>query len=130
MLDKAVERFRAKTVTRKFPAMMAELGFEKQPGAGCVRVVDGNRWHVWLQKFSRQPAFRVAMSFTAQGSETSTVEFADRWTCRDSPAGRRFDFNIRWDVDAAERCLREIRSFVEVVAIPWFESQAADARRA
>jgi hypothetical protein len=70
------------------------------------------------------------MSFTPHGSENSTVEFADKWTYRDSPAGRKFDFSIRWEDDAAERCLQEIRDFVVVVAVPWFESQAAAAKRA
>jgi hypothetical protein len=130
MLDKAAEQSHAKAVTGKFPAMLADLGFEKKAGASCVRVVDGDTWHVWLQKFRRQPAFRVAMSFTPRGSEKSAVEFADKWTCGDSPAGRKFDFNIRWGDDAAERCLQEIRDFVEVVAVPWFEAQAATAKRA
>ncbi len=130
MLDKEVERSRAKVVTQKFPAMLAELGFEKKPGASSIRMVDGSRWHVWLQKFRHQPAFRVAMSFTPRGSEKANVEFADKWTYRDSPSGRKFDFSIRWEDDAAERCLREIRDFVELVAIPWFESQAAASKRA
>jgi hypothetical protein len=129
MLDKAVEQSRAKTVSRKFPALLADLGFEKQPGASCVRVTDGNTWHVWLQKFRHQPAFRVGMSFTPLGSEKS-IEFSDKWTFRDSPAGRQFDFNIRWEDDAAERCSQEICDFVVVVAMPWFESQAAAAKHA
>jgi hypothetical protein len=129
MLDKAVEQSRARTVTRKFPSILTDLGFEKKPRAGCVRVVDGNIWHVWLQKFRHLPAFRVAMSFTPQGSKKSAVEFSDKWTYRDSPAGRKFDFGIHWGDDAAERCLQEIRDFVVVVAVPWFESQADAATR-
>lgn len=125
MLDKAVERSRAQSVTRRFPATLADLGFKKHRGASCICVVDGDTWLVWLQKFRSGPAFRVAMSFTPRGSERATVEFADRWTYRDSPAGRRFDFSIRWGEDAAERCLNEIRDFVQIVAVPWFKSQAS-----
>ena len=129
VLDKATEQSRAKTVTRKFPAVLAALGFEKKAGASCIRMVDGDTWHVWLQKFRHQPALRVAMSFTPAGSEKSSVEFADKWTYRDSPAGRKFDFSIRWGDDAAERCLQEIHDFVEIVALPWFADQAAAAKR-
>ena len=130
MLDKAVEKYRTQLVKRKFAATLTDLGFEKKGGASCVRVVDGNTWHVWLQKFSRLPAFRVAMTFTPQVSEKRIIEFGDKWTYKDSPAGRKFDFSIRWGDDAAERCLREIRDFVQLVAVPWFESQAAAIRRA
>jgi hypothetical protein len=130
MLDKALEQSRAKSVTRRFPAALADLGFKKHRGASCICIVDGDTWHVWLQKFRHQPAFRVAMSFTPHGSEKARVEFADKWTHLDSPAGRKFDFRIRWGDDAAERCLREIHDFVQVVAVPWFKSQADAAKRA
>ncbi len=129
MLDKALEQSRARSVIRRFPAAIADLGFKKHRGAGCVCVVDGNTWDVWLQKFRHQPAFRVAMSFTPHGSEKALVEFADIWTFRDSPAGRQFNFSIRWGDDAAERCLKEIRDFVQIVAIPWFRLQAAAMKR-
>jgi len=130
MLDKAVEQSRARTVTRRLSAILVDLGFEKQMSGSCMRVVDGHRWHVWLQKFQNLPSFRVAMSFSPKGSEKWTVEFSDNWTYRDSPVGRRFDFNIRWGDDAEERCLREIHDFVQTVAVPWFEAQAAAVKSA
>jgi hypothetical protein len=130
MLDKAVERSRANSVTRQLPGVLAKFGFEASASSGGAAVVDGHTWRVWLQKFRHQPAFRVAMSFTARDGQAPAVEFADRWTCRDSPAGRKFDFGLGGGDDAADRCLREIRDFVEVVAIPWFKSQAASAAQA
>jgi hypothetical protein len=84
---------------------------------------------VWLQKFRNRAAFRVAMSFRAEPDGAWVTEFADRFTYRDSPTGRRFDFSVRWGDDAAERCLNEIRDFVRLVAVPWFEQQAADLGR-
>ena len=125
MLDKAVELSRARTVSRRLSGILVDLGFEKQVGGKSVRVVDGHRWHVGIHKLRHLPEFRVQMSFALKGSDNWTVEISDKWTCRDSPAGRRFDFNIRWGDDAEERCLREIHDFVQIVAVPWFEAQAA-----
>jgi hypothetical protein len=128
MLDKAIEQARARTVARKFPARLADLGFQKERGQSCIRMVDGNVWQVGLQKFRHQAAFRVWMKFTPRGSEKAAVEIADKWTYRNSPAGRKFDFSIHRGDEAAEHCLQEIRDFVETVAIAWFESQKAPAR--
>lgn len=130
MLDKTVEQSRAKYVARKFPTMLADLGFEKKRGASCMRVVDGHTWHVWLQKFRNQPAFRVAMSFKPADSERWVTEFADPWTYRGNQSGRQFDFSIRRGDDAADRCLSEIREFVELIALPWFARQSAAAKPA
>jgi hypothetical protein len=127
MLDKAVERQRSRAVAGRLSAALADLGFSKDAGASCVRQLRGATCRVGLQKFRHQPAFRVVMSFAAPGQARPVVEFSDRWTYRDSPAGRRFDFGIRWGEDAAERCLREIREFVELVALPWFEARAVAA---
>jgi len=130
MLDKAIEQSRAKLVTQRFSAMLTDLGFEKKSGASCMRVVDGHTWHVWLQKFRHQPAFRIAMSFKPADGERWITEFADPWTYRGNPSGRQFDFSIRWGDDAPDRCLREIREFVEMIALPWFAKQSAAAKRA
>ena len=127
MLDAAEEQRRSRAVTRRLASTLTNLGFASGAGAGCVRPLGGGTCKVWLQKFRHQPAFRVAMSFAAPGRARPAVEFSDRWTYRDSPAGRRFDFDLRGGEDAAERCLREIRAFVEIVALPWFEAQAAAA---
>jgi hypothetical protein len=55
------------------------------------------------------------------------VEFADKYTFRDSPSGRRYDFSFRFGDDPAERCVGEIRDFIANVALPWFEQQALAA---
>jgi hypothetical protein len=130
MLDKGEEQRRSRTVIRGFAAMLVDLGFVKDVGGSCIRLLGTATCKVWLQKFRKQPAFRVAMSFKASDASESVTEFGDRWTYRDSPAGRQFNFSIRWGDDAAERCLQEIHDFVETVAIPWFEAQAAASKHA
>jgi len=64
------------------------------------------------------------MSFHPAGGRGAT-EFSDKYTYRDAPGGRRYDFSIRFGDVPASRCLSEIREFVKNVAIPWFEAQAA-----
>ena len=125
MFDKAIEQQRTREVVRGFALSLADLGFVPYSRAGCVRMYGSTTARVWLQKFSGMPKFRVVMSFQAAGDKRRITECGDRFTYRGSPAGRKFDFNIRWGDDASDRCLREIRAFVEVVAMPWFEKQAA-----
>jgi len=115
---------------RRLAETLAPLGFSKDVGASCRRSTGHAVCRVWLQKFRHQPAFRVAMSFKPSPEAAWVTEFADRWTYRDSPAGRQFDFGIRFGDDAADRCLSEIQDFVETVALPWFEAQAKAARSA
>ena len=69
------------------------------------------------------------MSFEPSGSvgKDRVVTFSDAYTYKDSPSGRKYDFGIRWGDDAVERCVAEIRDFVENVAIPWFDDQAEGA---
>lgn len=103
---------------------MKPLGFARQTAGAYVLVQSEQVSRVWLQKFAHQPAFRVWTSFQANTTSKPVVESSDRFTYRDSPAGRQFDFSVRFADDAAERCLSEIREFVETVAIPWLNEQA------
>lgn len=127
-LSKDSEKRRAAAVKRRFRATITSLGFSDGPGGGCVKNIGGHTCRVWLQKFVHQPAFRVAMSFSpVDGREGDwTIEFADRWTYKDSHGGRKYDFGIQrgGDEESIERCLGEIRDFVENVAMVWFEEQA------
>jgi len=123
-IEQSIEQARMKEVRQRFVSLLADLGFERKASASCGRVVDGNLWLVWIQQLQHEGVFRVAMSFIPANGGGRVVEFADRWTGGDSPAGRRFDFGIRGGDDVVERCLREIRDFVEVVAMPWFAGRA------
>ena len=81
---------------------------------------------LWLQKFVRMPAFRVAMSFIPDGDQNRSVtEFGDRYTYKDSPAGRQFRFHFVRSEDAVEVCVREIEAFAREVALPWFRVHLA-----
>ncbi len=129
MMDKTEEHRRTAAVKRRFPAALQALGFIRDKG-GCSRDLDGHRCRIWLQKFRHMPQFRVAMSFHPAGGDDSrwVTEFADAWTYKDSPGGRKYDFGIRWGDDAVDRCLREVHDFVENVAISWFAERASEAR--
>ncbi len=125
-MNKATEQRRASSVKRRLPTALRDLGFTKGPGGSCVRVIDGHSCQVGLQKFRHEAAFRVIFSFQPAGCEQAdcVVEFSDPYTYRDSPSGRKYDFGIRWGDDAADRCITEIREFVEDVALPWFAEKA------
>jgi len=128
MLDKKIEQARARAISRRFAQTIANSGFQKKDGA-CVLFKEGAICKVWLQKLRSGPVFRVAMSFYTPEAVTPVVEFADKWTYRDSPSGRKFNFEFRTGEDSVEHCLDEIREFVKTVALPWFEAQATMAKK-
>ena len=127
-MDKLTEKNRASEVKRRFPAILRELGFTKSYGASGVRIVDGHTCKVGLQKFRHQSAFRIIMSIEPKGEKEGSriIDYSDKYTYRDSPSGKIYDFGIRWGDKAAEKCANEIRDFIENVALPWFVRQAGN----
>jgi len=125
-MDKAIEQQRARSINRRLPTGLRDLGFKKGAGGSCVRVIDGHLCRVGLQKFVHRPAFRVILSFEPgkDDGEDYVVEFSDLYTYKDSPSGRKYNFGIRWGDDAVERCIAEIHDFVENVGLAWFAKQA------
>ena len=125
-MEKQEETRRAKSVKRRLPTVLKDLGYQPQSQGGCIKTVGGATCRVGLQKLSFDALFRVILSFEPPGgNEDATIfEVSDPHTCTDSPSGRKYNFNIRWGDDAVDRCLREIHDFVMNVADPWFEHQA------
>jgi len=125
-MDKCIEKQRARAVVQRFPRVMRELGFSNVGRGGYTFQLDGHTCHVGLQKFTHQPAFRIIMSFEPSGGSRADLvcEVSDPHTYRDTPSGRKYDFNIRWGDDAVERCVAELADFVRNVAMPWFVEQA------
>ena len=126
-MDNPTEQQRTRSVTRQLLATLRDLGFASSKGGSCTIAVLDSICRVGLQKFRHQTAFRVIYSLEpADGSRDGiVVDHSDRFTYRDSPSGRQFDFDIRWGDEPVARCLTEIHDFVRDVVIPWAESTAA-----
>jgi len=129
MIDKKIEKRRVAYVRREFRNLLEAFGFERQPSGGYTRRYGSHMGQVWLQKLSVPFLFRVAMSFQADGSIKPIVEFADKYTFRNPPGGRKYNFRFRFGDLAEERCVSEIRDFVADVALPWLEQQARIANQ-
>jgi hypothetical protein len=129
-MDKARESAIATQVLRGLRHVLPQQGFDAETSRSFILTVDGYACVVWLQKFRRQAAFRVAMTFRPAGEPGGGVtEFADRYTYKDSPSGRKYRFHFLRSNDAAEVCIREVEAFVREVAAPWFQDRIAEVKQ-
>jgi hypothetical protein len=79
---------------------------------------------VHLHKYTFAPEFRIHLGIrvTNDTFEAAALNGPDSqpYACKDSPTGRRFNFNFHDAPETLDRCAAEIVSFVRDVAEPWF----------
>lgn len=109
------------------PSVLRALGFVRDSAQSFHLELGRHRGSLWVQKFSRMPAFRMCFSFTPAGmpKEHSVVEFSDAWERRE----KRYNFTLGHAPDTVERCVQSMEAFAREVVIPWLQ-QAAQAQQA
>jgi hypothetical protein len=129
--DKPEAQGRAKAVQRQFPIRIEELGFTRSQDEGFTRGFGEFTARVGLQKFRHQAALRVIFSVVERADTNAKPhrEFSDRWTYRDGPGPKKYDFGIEWGDDAVDRCLDEITHFVQRVVVPCAETHSTQQNK-
>ncbi|TXH02528.1 MAG: hypothetical protein E6R07_15005 [Nevskiaceae bacterium] len=122
---KAMEQSNAKAAISKVRPRIEALGFKRSTRSrGRFELqIASHLCVLGVSKLSLSPRIRV----TGRIDSNHNAGFleSDEFTCKGHPSGLKFALDVSRFTDNSDTCAEQIVSFIELVALPWFNKAVA-----